>query len=85
MENIQTISNYRKYSNQDLIEMITWLWVERLIDDKTRDKYIDAIFKRRHDKLTNDEERREAQKRNALQWYYRKKLINMYTINSNLI
>ena len=38
----------------------------------------DSIFKRHHDKLFDDRERREAQKRNALQWYYRKKLIRMY-------
>ena len=42
-------------------------------------KYIEAIFKRHHDKpFTDPEVRKEAQKRNALYYYYRKKLIKLH-------
>ena len=71
-------SDYRKYSNEDLAKMIDRLAVEGIISEDLREKMTDAIFKRHHDKLSDDQERREAQKRNALQWYYRKKLIRMY-------
>ena len=59
--------------------MINLLNKCNIIKDKEVQKYTDAIFKRHHDKpFTYPEERREAQKRNALQYYYRNKLIKMY-------
>ena len=71
-------SDYRKYSNEELHEMIKHLAVNRIISEELKNKMTDSIFKRHHDKLSDDQERREAQKRNALQWYYRKKLIRMW-------
>ena len=71
-------SDYRKYSNEELREMIDELFNNNTIDYNLKNKMTDSIFKRHHDKLFDDRERREAQKRNALQWYYRKKLIRMY-------
>ena len=71
-------SDYRKYSNEDLAKMISQLRIKGIIGEDLHAKMTDAIFKRHHDKLTNDLQRKEAQKRNALQWYYRKKLIKLY-------
>ena len=77
-KSVRAQSDYRKYSNEELREMIKHLAVNRIINDELKNKMTDSIFKRHHDKLFDDRERREAQKRNALQWYYRKKLIRMY-------
>ena len=71
-------SDYRKYSNKDLHDMIEDLFNQKKITPNLKEKFEDAIFKRCHEKLSTDEERKEAQKRNALQYYYRKKLINLH-------
>lgn len=71
-------SDYRKYSNQDLKDMCFSLYENHYISKQKLQKFLDSIFKRHHDKLTNDEDRREAQKKNAIQWYYRKQLIKLY-------
>ena len=65
--------------------MIHELKRANIINDNEEEKFIDAIFKRHHDKPFNDPEvRREAQKRNALQYYYRNRLIKKYVqLNSN--
>ena len=73
------MSNYQTYSNDDLLNMVEDLVISNMIKDKDVKKYIDAIFKRHHDKPFNDPElRRQAQQRNALQYYYKNKLIKMY-------
>ena len=79
------MTNYQRYSNRDLENMIHELRRANIINDNEEEKFIDAIFKRHHDKPFNDPEvRREAQKRNALQYYYRNRLIKKYeTFNSN--
>ena len=41
-----------------------------------------AQFKRHHDRHPDDLSRREAQKRNAIQWYYRRKLLKMVEENA---
>ena len=58
--------------------MITHLELKGIINEEPKNKIFDSIFKRHHDKSTDDNERRKAQKRNALQWYYHKKLIRMW-------
>ena len=78
MSKVHSMSDYRKYSNKDLFEMIKELSLKGIINEDLKNKINDSIFKRHHDKLSDDGERKEAQKRNALQWYYRKKLIRMY-------
>ena len=79
------MSNYRTYSNRDLENMIHELRRANIINDNEEEKFIDAIFKRHHDKpFTSLEQKREAQKRNALQYYYRNRLIKKYeTFSSN--
>ena len=75
------MSNYRRYSNRDLEDMILELLKVNIINLEEEQKFTDALFKRHHDKkikFTDSEERREAQKRNALQYYYRKRLIKKY-------
>ena len=74
------MSNDKKYTNDDLLNMIWDLVIFNRINQTELPKYMDAIFKRHHNKpYKNDEkERNEAQKRNALQYYYRNKLIKMY-------
>ena len=73
------MSNYRRYSNRDLENMIHELRRANIINLEEEQKFTDAIFKRHHDKpFTSPEERREAQKRNALQYYYRNRLIKKY-------
>ena len=47
-----------------------------------REKFLDAVFKRHHDRHPDDLSRREAQKRNAIQWYYRRKLLKMVEENA---
>ena len=79
------MTNYQRYSNRELEDMIHELRRANIINDNEEEKFINAIFKRHHDKPFNDPEvRREAQKRNALQYYYRNRLIKKYeTFNSN--
>ena len=48
------------------------------ISEKLAEKFRWSIFKRTHDRHNSDEERKQAQRTNALQWYYRKKLINTW-------
>ena len=73
------MSNYRRYSNRDLENMIHELRRANIINLEEEQKFTDAIFKRHHDKpFTDPEARREAQKRNALQYYYRNRLIKKY-------
>ena len=75
------MSNYRTYSNRDLENMIHELRRANIINDNEEEKFIDAIFKRHHDKpFTCLEQKREAQKRNALQYYYRNRLIKKYQL-----
>ena len=59
-------SVYRAYANSELKEMIDELYDREVISEKLVDKFIWAIFKRHHDKHNNDEERKEAQRTNAL-------------------
>ena len=79
------MSNYRTYSNRDLENMIHELRRVNIINNNQEEKFINAIFKRHHDKpFTSQEQKREAQKRNALQYYYRNRLIKKYeTFSSN--
>ena len=79
------MTNYQKYSKRDLENMIHELRRANIINDNEEEKFLDAIFKRHHDKPFNDPEvRREAQKQNALQYYYRNRFIKKYeTFNSN--
>ena len=79
------MTNYRRYSNRDLANMIQELKRADIINNEEENKFIDAIFKRHHDKpFTDPEQKREAQKRNALQYYYRNRLIKKYKqLNSN--
>ena len=73
------MSNYRRYSNRDLEDMIHELRRANIFTPEEEQKFIFAIFKRHHDKpFTDPEAKREAQKRNALQYYYRNKLIKKY-------
>ena len=73
------MTNYQTYLNKALKKMIEDLNKSNMIKDKDVKKYIDAIFKRHHDKPFNDPEmRRQAQQRNTLQYYYRNKVIKMY-------
>ena len=80
------MSNYRRYSNRDLENTIHELRRANIINLEEEQKFTDAIFKRHHDKpFTDPEARREAQKRNALQYYYRNRLIKKYEqYNTNL-
>ena len=80
------MSNYRRYYNRDLEDMIHELRRANIINLEEEQKFTDALFKRHHDKpFDNPEARREAQKRNALQYYYRNRLIKKYQdYNSNL-
>ena len=71
-------SVYRAYTNQELKEMIDELYDREIISEKLVDKFTWAIFKRHHDRHNSDEDRKEAQRTNALQWYYRTKLINTW-------
>ena len=66
--------------------MIQELRGANIINLEEEQKFTDAIFKRHHDKpFTDPEARREAQKRNALQYYYRNRLIKKYEqYNTNL-
>ena len=79
------MTNYQKYTNRDLENMIHELRRAIIFNDNEEERFIDAIFKRNHDKpFNNPEAKREAQKRNALQYYYRNRLIKKYeTFNSN--
>ena len=79
------MTNYQRYSNRDLENMIHELRRANIINVNEEEKFINAIFKRHHDKpFTHEVQRREAQKRNALQYYYRNRLIKKYeTFNSN--
>ena len=73
------MTNYRRYSNKDLQDMINELHRANIINFEEEQKFTDAIFKRHHDPPFNNlEDKKEAQKRNALQYYYRKKLIKKY-------
>ena len=71
-------TDYNKYTNEQLSEMINELLKKNIINNSLSSKFTDAIFKRHHDKLNSDDERKQAQRINALQYYYRKKLIKMY-------
>ena len=71
-------TDYNKYTNQQLSDMISELLSSNVINNTLANKFTDAIFKRHHDKLNSDDERKQAQRINALQYYYRKKLIKMY-------
>ena len=71
-------TDYNKYTNQQLSDMIYELLSSNVINNTLANKFTDAIFKRHHDKLNSDDERKQAQRINALQYYYRKKLIKMY-------
>ena len=71
-------TDYNKYTNQQLSYMISELLSSNIINYTLANKFTDAIFKRHHDKLNSDDERKQAQRINALQYYYRKKLIKMY-------
>ena len=77
--------NYQTYTNRDLENMIHEIRRANIIKDNEEEKFINAIFKRYHDKhFNNPEARREAQKRNSFQYYYRNRLIKKYEIfNSN--
>ena len=77
-----SVSVYRMYSNSDLRDMIDDLFQRKLISDELREKFLDAVFKRHHDRHPDDLSRREAQKRNAIQWYYRRKLLKMVEENA---
>ena len=73
------MSNYRRYSNRDLENMNHEFRRAHIIKHDEEQKFTDAIFKRHHDKpFTDPEARREAQKRNGLQYYYRNRLIKKY-------
>ena len=79
------MTNYQRYSNRDLEDMIHELRRANIINDNEEEKFIDAIFKRHHDKPFNNlEAKREAQKRNALQYYYRNRLIKKYEAFSQI-
>ena len=71
-------SDYRKYSNQDLKDMCFSLYENHYISKQKLQKFLDSIFKRHHDKLTNDEDRREAQKKKDAQKEIQKALKNDY-------
>ena len=71
-------SDYKNYTNEELIEMIDELYDRDVISEKLANKFRWAIFKRHHERYNNDEERKQAQIKNALQWFYRKKLINTW-------
>ena len=72
-------TDYNKYTNDELKQMIDELVKNNLITSQLEAKFTDAIFKRHHDKPFNDDDtRKSAQRRNALQYYYRKKLIRLY-------
>ena len=79
------MTNYQRYSNRDLEDMIHELRRANIISTEEEQKFTDAIFKRHHGKtFTDPEARREAQKRNALQYYNRNRLLKNYEeLNSN--
>ena len=61
------------------MNMIDELSKANLITLEDEKNFTYAIFKRHHDKPFVDiKQKIEAQKRNALQYYYRNKLIKMY-------
>ena len=79
-------TNYRRYSNAELREMIQYLKENGGLSKWDEDNFTWSIFQRYHNsKYDTDEERKEAQRKNALQYYWRKKLINTYNdlINRN--
>ena len=71
-------SVYIAYTHQELKEMIDELYDREVISEKLANKFRWSIFKRHHDRYNSDEERKQAQRKNALQWFYRKKLINTW-------
>ena len=62
-------SVYRAYTNSELKEMIDELYDREIISEKWIDKFTLAIIKRHSYRHNNDEEHKEAQITNALQWY----------------
>ena len=71
-------TNYKNYSNEELNEMIDELYDRGVISEKLANKFRWSIFKRHHKRHISDEELKEAQRKNALKWFYRKKLINTW-------
>ena len=70
--------DYRNYTNEELNEMIDQLYDRDVISEKLATNFRWSIFKRHHERHNSDEERKEAQRQNALKWFYRKKLINTW-------
>ena len=72
-------TNYREYSNEDLKDMIVRLYRARYITDDEAEKFDSALFKRHHGKpFTNPDEKAEAQRENARNYYSRKKLLKLF-------
>ena len=72
-------TNYREYSNEDLKEMIVRLYRSRYITDAEAEKFDSALFKRHHGKpFTNPDDKVEAQRENARNYYLRKKLLKLF-------
>ena len=74
----------KRYTNDDLREMLEDLFNSRIIDSTQKEKFIDSLYKFHRKKLSSEEDRKLAQKRNATEYYYRKKLIKLYTNKNKL-
>ena len=66
-----------KYTNQDLLRMIIQLQSRNIITQEVANKMKKSLLKTSHSRLPDDQARKKAQRENALNWYYRKKLINL--------
>lgn len=66
-----------KYTNQDFLRMITQLQSRNIITQEVANKMKKSLLKTSHSRLPDDQARKKAQRENALNWYYRKKLINL--------
>ena len=60
------MSNYRRYSNRDLEDMIHELRRANIINLEEEQKFINALFKRHHDKPFDNPEARRAKHRNEM-------------------
>ena len=62
-------SDYKNYTNEELNEMINELLDRGVISEKLANKFRWSIFKRHHERHNSDDERKEAQRKNALKWF----------------
>ena len=71
-------SDYRKYSNKLLREMVQELVIKGVIDYDQRKTFIDAFYTHRHPHYWTEEEKKQARKESNNRRYQRNKLIKLY-------